>query len=201
MNWVGVNETGSNPVKSLHAYTRETLLRPLGGPKHASPLTCLSWECNLTIDSIPPTGQTGSAAATYGSTANPNVLPGQTPAPLVNPLGFIQSSLAGVTVDDLLKNKPALTMLLHDHNRLTNENVSLNNSLNTANTYVRGYEETKTRAKTGAIFQAAAAIPIAFSINILTGGNSDLTTTGWAVLAIGLAFQAIGLYYAFWEGN
>jgi hypothetical protein len=121
--------------------------------------------------------------------------------PLVNPLGFIQSSLAGVTVDDLLKNKPALTMLLHDHNRLNNENGSLSNALNTANTYVRGYEDARNRAKTGAIFQAAAAIPTAFSINILTGGNAALATTGWAVLAIGVIFQGIGLYYAFWGDN
>ena len=120
---------------------------------------------------------------------------------MTNPLGFIQSSLAGVTVDDLLKNKPALTMLLHDHNRLNNENGSLSNSLNTANTYVRGYEDTKNRAKTGAVFQAAAAIPSGFAINILTGGNDALVTTGWAILAIGVLFQGIGLYYAFWGDN
>lgn len=155
----------------------------------------------MTNSSNPSTGQTESATATSGVAANPNLPPVPPTAPLVNPLGFIQSSLAGVTVDDLLKNKPALTMLLHDHNRLTNENVSLNNSLNTANTYVRGYEQTKTRAKTGAVFQAVAAIPTAFSINLLTGGNSDVTTTGWAILAIGVVFQGIGLYYAFWGDN
>ncbi len=185
-------------VESLHAYLLETLLRDFGVPKNASTLAGFSWERNLTNGSNLPTGQTGSAAATSGAAASTNVPPVPSTPPLVNPLGFIQSSLAGITVDDLLKNKPALTMLLHDHNRLTNENVSLNNSLNTANTYVRGYEETKTRTKTGAVFQAAAAIPIAFSINILTGGNTALTTTGWAVLAIGVVFQAIGLYYAFW---
>lgn len=120
---------------------------------------------------------------------------------LINPLGFIQSSLAGVTVDDLIRNKPALTMLLHDHNRLNNENGSLSNTLNTANTYIRGYEDAKTRARTGAVFQAAAAIPIGFAINILSGGNPNLATTGWAVLAIGVLFQGIGLYYAFWGDN
>jgi hypothetical protein len=135
------------------------------------------------------------------ASAAPAVPPIPTRPPLTNPLGFIQSSLAGVTVDDLLKNKPALTMLLHDHNRLNNENGSLNNALNTANTYVRGYEDTKTRTKTGAIFQAAAAIPIAFAINILTGSNDALVTTGWAILAIGVVFQGIGLYYAFWGDN
>ncbi len=180
---------------------RETQLWHLDPPNHAQTLDDFFWERNLTNDPNPSTGQTGSAADTSGVAANPDLPQVPPTAPLVNPLGFIQSSLAGVTVDDLLKNKPALTMLLHDHNRLTNENVSLNNSLNTANTYVRGYEETKARAKTGAIFQAAAAIPTAFSINLLTGGNSAVTTTGWAVLAIGVAFQAIGLYYAFRRDN
>jgi hypothetical protein len=146
----------------------------------------------LTTGSNPPPAQPAPAAtAAAGTAAAPTPL-------LINPLGFIQSSLAGVTVDDLLRNKPALTMLLHDHNRLNNENGSLSNALNTANTYVRGYEEAKTRARTGAVFQAAATIPIGFSINILTGGNAALVTTGWAVLAIGILFQGIGLYYAFW---
>lgn len=149
----------------------------------------------------PPAAQPAPMATPTVAAATPAVPPITAMPPLVNPLGFIQSSLAGVTVDDLLKNKPALTMLLHDHNRLNNENGSLNNALNTANTYVRGYEDAKTRAKTGAVFQAAAAIPIAFSINILTGGNAALTTTGWAVLAIGIVFQGIGLYYAFWGDN
>lgn len=143
----------------------------------------------MTTGSNPPPAQPAPEAASAASATTPQ---------LINPLGFIQSSLAGVTVDDLLRNKPALTMLLHDHNRLNSENGSLSNALNTANTYVRGYEDAKTRARTGAVFQAAAAIPIGFSINILTGGNVALATTGWAVLAIGILFQGIGLYYAFW---
>lgn len=144
----------------------------------------------MTTGSNPPAAQPAPEATPAAGAPTPV---------LINPLGFIQSSLAGVTVDDLLRNKPALTMLLHDHNRLNNENGSLSNALNTANTYVRGYEEAKTRARTGAVFQAAAAIPIGFSINILTGGNGALETTGWAVLTIGIIFQGIGLYYAFWE--
>ena len=146
----------------------------------------------MTTSSNPPPAQPAPQATPAGGAAA-----AQSPL-LINPLGFIQSSLAGVTVDDLLRNKPALTMLLHDHNRLNNENGSLSNALNTANTYVRGYEDTKTRARTGAVFQAAAVIPIGFSINILTGGNPALVTTGWAVLAIGIFLQGIGLYYAFW---
>lgn len=152
------------------------------------------------------TGQNNSTQAAAAPTPATNggepTMP-EPPAapPLINTLGFIQSSLAGVTVDDLLKNKPALTMLLHDHNRLNNENGTLNNALNTANTYVRGYEDTRARAKTGAIFQAVATIPTGFSINILTGGNEALITTGWAVFIIGVFFQGIGLYYAFWGEN
>lgn len=150
------------------------------------------WECTLT------TGSNSSAAQPAPTLA---AAAGEPAPQLINPLGFIQSSLAGVTVDDLLRNKPALTMLLHDHNRLNNENGSLSNALNTANTYVQGYDDAKNRARTGAVFQTAAAIPTGFSINILTGGNVDLVTTGWVILAIGILFQGIGLYYAFWGDN
>lgn len=85
----------------------------------------------MTTGSNPPPAQ-AAPADTSAASATPQ---------LINPLGFIQSSLAGVTVDDLLKNKPALTMLLHDHNRLNNENGSLSNALNTANTYVEVVEK------------------------------------------------------------
>ncbi|WP_377161353.1 hypothetical protein ACFJIX_14990 [Roseateles sp. UC29_93] len=146
----------------------------------------------------PNTPAQPAAPATPAAAATVPPIPA---SPLINPLGFIQSSLAGVTVDDLLKNKPALTMLLHDHNRLNNENGSLKNELNTANTYVSGYDHAKTRARTGAVFQAAAAIPVGFAINILTGGNNALATTGWAILALGIVFQIVGLYYAFWGDN
>lgn len=44
-----------------------------------------------------------------------------------NPLGFQQESLAGITVDDLLKNKAALTMLLHYYHQLHDENGALKN--------------------------------------------------------------------------
>lgn len=154
----------------------------------------------MATGSTPPV-QPQAAAAPALASAAPVVPPIPAVPPLVNPLGFIQSSLAGITVDDLLKNKPALTMLLHDHNRLNNENGTLSNELNTANTYVRGYQDAKTRAKTGAVFQAAAAIPVGFAINILTGGNDGLAATGWAILTLGIIFQVIGLYYAFWGDN
>lgn len=154
----------------------------------------------MATGSTPPTPPQPAAAPAVASAA-PVVPPISAVQPLVNPLGFIQSSLAGITVDDLLKNKPALTMLLHDHNRLNNENGTLSNELNTANTYVRGYEDAKTRSRTGAVFQAAAAIPVGFAINILTGGNETLVTAGWAILVLGIVFQGIGLYYAFWGDN
>jgi hypothetical protein len=145
--------------------------------------------------------QPAQVVAPVGDNAVESVTPISAAPLLKNPLGFIQSSLAGVTVNDLLKNKPALTMLLHDHNRLNHENGSLSNTLNTANTYVKGYEDTKTRAKAGAVYQAAAALPIAFSVNLLTGGNTAVVSIGWTLLAIGILFQGIGLYYAFWGEN
>lgn len=121
------------------------------------------------------------------------------PAPAVsNPLGFQQASLAGITVDDLLKNKAALTMFLHYYHQLHDENGALKNDLNTATTYVTGYQTKKIKTRTGAVLQALAAIPLGFSINILTGGNQALTAAGWTILAIGVVLQVMGLFFAFW---
>lgn len=117
--------------------------------------------------------------------------------PAANPLGFQQGSLAGVTVDELLKNKTALTMLLHYYHQLHDENGSLKNDLNTAKTYVNGYETKKVKTRTGATLQAFATLPIGFSINILTGGNAALTSAGWIILSIGIALQGLGMFFAF----
>jgi hypothetical protein len=89
-------------VESPLTYLLETLMRYFGVPKNALTLAGFSRERNLTNGSNPATGQTGSAAATSGAAASTNVPPVPSIPPLVNPLGFIQSSLAGITVDDLL---------------------------------------------------------------------------------------------------
>lgn len=133
-----------------------------------------------------------SPAAPMAASAPPPTAPG------TNPLGFQQGSLAGVTVDDLLRNKAALTMLLHYYHQLHDENGALKNDLNTAKTYVTGYQTKKIKTTTGAILQAFAAIPFGFSINILTGGNQALTAAGWTILAIGVGLQGMGLIFAFW---
>ncbi len=139
-----------------------------------------------------------SAQPAATSPAAPMAASGPPPAPSgSNPLGFQQGSLAGVTVDDLLKNKAALTMLLHYYHQLHDENGALKNDLNTAKTYVSGYQTKKVKTGTGAILQAFAAIPLGFSINILTGGNQALTAAGWTILAIGVGLQLMGLIFAF----
>ena len=140
-----------------------------------------------------------SARPNAASPATP-LTPGGTPsAPAgANPLGFEQGSLAGVTVDDLLNNKAAMTMLLHYYHQLLDENGALKNDLNTAATYVTGYQTKKIKTRTGAILQATASIPLGFSINILTSGNQALTAAGWTILAIGVGLQVMGLIFAFW---
>lgn len=131
-----------------------------------------------------------AAASASGMTAAPA-------PPGANPLGFQQGSLAGVTVDELLKNKTALTMLLHYYHQLHDENGSLKNDLNTAKTYVNGYQTKKVKTRTGATLQAVATLPIGFSINILTGGNAALASAGWTILLIGIALQGLGMLFAF----
>ena len=137
-----------------------------------------------------PAQHTAPAASAPATAAAP-VPPG------ANPLGFQQGSLAGVTVDELLKNKTALTMLLHYYHQLHDENGSLKNDLNTAKTYVNGYQTKKVKTRTGATLQAVATLPIGFSINILTGGNDALAAASWSILLIGVVLQGLGMIFAF----
>lgn len=110
-------------------------------------------------------------------------------------LGLPMSDLAGVTVDEIINNKPALTMVMHYYKQLADENSSLKNDLNTAGTYVSGYEKKTTDTSVGAVLQFLATICIGFGINLLTSDNSK-PAPGVILLSIGLLLQFCGLYYA-----
>lgn len=110
-------------------------------------------------------------------------------------LGLPMSDLAGVTVDEIINNKPALTMVMHYYKQLADENTSLKNDLNTAGTYVSGYEKKKTDTSVGAILQFFASICIGFGINLLTSDNAK-PAPGVILLSIGILLQICGLYYA-----
>ncbi|MDP3759826.1 MAG: hypothetical protein Q8R01_04835 [Ramlibacter sp.] len=113
-----------------------------------------------------------------------------------NMLGIPMSSLAGLSVDDLLNNKPALTMVMHYYKQLADENAALKNDLNTAGTYVTGYEKKTSDTSMAAGLYFLSSLCIGLGANLLTSDNDKATVPGGVLLAIGVILQGAGLYYA-----
>jgi hypothetical protein len=108
-------------------------------------------------------------------------------------LGLSTNQIAGLTVDELLNNKTAITMLLHYYKQLLNENTSLKNEVNTLKTFVDGYERKKIYSSMGSILLATSNILIGFGVNLLT------LSTNWpglATLLAGIILIVIGLYFS-----
>jgi hypothetical protein len=106
-------------------------------------------------------------------------------------LGVDASQLAGVTVDELVKNPTAIKMLMHYYRQILAENSSLKNENNTLQTYVSGYERKKTRATVGAILLVLANIFIGFGTDLL---SSETSWPGISAFILGLALSFAGLY-------
>ncbi|MDI4634892.1 hypothetical protein J7U46_17660 [Pelomonas sp. V22] len=103
-----------------------------------------------------------------GNPASPANLqsPGQAnanPAPMSkggNILGIGTDGLAGLSVDEVVGNKVAVTMVMHYYKQLVDENASMKNDLNTARTYVMGYDRKSTYTKVAAWLQALGAVGV-----------------------------------------
>lgn len=104
------------------------------------------------------------------------------------------SNLAGVSVDEILNNKPALTMVMHYYKQLADENSALKNDLNTASTYVQGFDKKQNDTTIGATLQFLASVCIGFGINLLT--SDPKPAPGAFLLIVGLLLQGIGLYFS-----
>lgn len=108
-------------------------------------------------------------------------------------LGLSTDQLAGLSIDELTGNKTAITMLVHYYKVMLEENISLRNDLNTAKTYISGYDRKKSNATIGAILLLVSNIGIGFGVNLLTG---NVVWPGLATLIPGLAMAAAGTYFS-----
>jgi hypothetical protein len=109
-------------------------------------------------------------------------------------LGLSTSELAGVSVDELINNKTAITMVMHYYKQLSDENTGLRNDLNTLKTYVDGYRAVKMDARIGAILMALSNISIGFGVNLLT---AEHVWPGMITFFPGIALLGTGLYFSF----
>lgn len=118
-------------------------------------------------------------------------------------LGISTSELAGLTVEEIVGNKQAVTMVMHYYTQLTEENNSLKNDINTAQTYISEYQLKKSDVSTGSALQFIATIFIGFSINLLTTNESvdSVKHAGWLLFLAGLILGVAGLYFTFREAK
>ena len=108
-------------------------------------------------------------------------------------LGFSTTDLAGLSVEELHKNKTAVTMLLHYYRELVDENSALKNEKNTLETYVASYEKKKTYSVVAAWLLTLSNLLTGFGINLLTSG---IVWPGLATLIPGVGLIVAGLYFS-----
>ena len=114
-------------------------------------------------------------------------------------LGFAIDDLAGLTVDEIVCDKPAVTMLLHYYKQLTDENTALKNERNTLATYVDGFKQKRSDARVGAALSFLSSLFVALGINLLT---SDVhSPVGYLVTAPGVITQVFALYFSLRGGG
>jgi len=112
-------------------------------------------------------------------------------------LGISPDKFAEVDVKELVNNETAIKMLLHYYTKLTDENKTQKNDINTYRTYVGAYDKKKSNAATSAILFILSNLSIAFSINLLT--KTPPVIAGWFLLFMGGALALAGLYFNFWK--
>jgi hypothetical protein len=110
-------------------------------------------------------------------------------------LGLSTRELAGITVDELLDNKSAITMMMHYYKKLVDENNTFKNDLNTLRTYVDGYQRKKLYSTVSAALLTCSNIFIGFGVGILTSSNPS-TVAGTITLIAGIVMIGFGLYFS-----
>lgn len=111
-------------------------------------------------------------------------------------LGVPTEEIANLSVDDIVNNKPAITMVFHYYKVLSDENTSLKNDLNTLSTYVSAYEKKKSNSATATILLGLSNILVGFGINILTNNNF---ITGLVVFIPGICLAIAGFCIQFFK--
>lgn len=107
----------------------------------------------------------------------------------------IEENIDGVKIDELLKNKTALKMLLHNHQKIQNENIMLKQDLQRQATIEKELDIKIVFSKISGIFALCSSVALGFGINFVTSNMADIK--GWIISIFGVAFQIISLYYSF----
>lgn len=107
----------------------------------------------------------------------------------------IEENIDGVTIDELLKNRTALKMLLHNHQKIENENIMLKQDLQRQATIEKELDRKNDFSKISGVLSLFSSISLSFGINFVTTDSSDIK--GWILIGFGIFFQGISFYYDF----
>ncbi len=107
----------------------------------------------------------------------------------------IEENIDGVTLEELLKNKTALKMLLHNHQKIQNENVMLKQDLQRQSTIEKELDRKTEFSKISGMFALCSSVALGFGINFVTNNIVDIK--GWILCILGVTFQIISIYYSF----
>lgn len=107
----------------------------------------------------------------------------------------VTNDLNDINIKDLLNNETAINMLLHENQKLENENMMLKQDLNRQATVERTLLMRKTYTKVAAVISIFSTLLLSFGINFITSDKSDIK--GFVLLFLGIAAEIISLYFSF----
>lgn len=107
----------------------------------------------------------------------------------------VTNDLSAIKVEDLLNNSVAINMLLHECQKLENENMMLKQDLNRQSTIERTLLVRKTYTKVAAVVSAFSTLLLSFGINFVTSNSSDVK--GIILVVLGIIAEIISLYFSF----
>jgi hypothetical protein len=109
-------------------------------------------------------------------------------------LGVPTEDIANLSVDDIVNNKSAVTMVFHYYKIMAEENIALKNERNTLQTYVSAFERKKSDSATAAVLLLISNVGISMGTNLLTSSN---LIPGIATITPAIIFALAGLYFQF----
>lgn len=110
-----------------------------------------------------------------------------------NILGLSTNALAGLSVEKIVGDETAITMLMHYYKQLVDDNNALKNERNTYKTYVDSYRSTKNNVIIGTVLLTLSNIFIGFGVNLITGNHVG---EGTAIFIPGVCLALAGLFFS-----
>lgn len=108
----------------------------------------------------------------------------------------VTKNLSDISVEELLNNRTAINMLLHEYQKTENENIMLKQDLTRQATIERTLQTKNAYSKIAGVVGLFSTILLSFGINFVTASNT-IDIKGWILVVLGIIAQVISLYFSF----